>query len=124
MNTPSQLGQYSIERLLGAGGMGEVYLARDNRLGRHVAIKLLPETLAHNTDRLARFQREAKVLASLNHPNIAMLHGMEDVSGSHFLVMELVEGETLAERIKRGRMPAEEALGIARQIVEALEAAH
>src|SRR5215475_7081830 len=115
---------FQIEARLGAGGMGEVYQARDTRLGRSVAVKMLPEVFARDADRVARFEREAKLLASLNHANIAALYGMEQADGKHFLVMELVEGETLAERITRGALPIEEALKIAHQIAEALEAAH
>ena len=122
--TGRKLAHYEIEARLGAGGMGEVYRARDMRLGRSVAIKLLPEAFAEDPDRIARFQREAKVLASLNHPNIAVLYGLEEFEGTHFLVMELIEGETLAERIARGPIPPVEALGIAHQISEAFEAAH
>src|SRR4029453_3128772 len=96
----------------------------DSKLGRSVAIKLLPEALMHNADRAARFEREARVLASLNHPNIAAIYGIEEAGGRKFLVMELVPGETLAERIKRGPIPIDEALQIAKQICEALEAAH
>jgi eukaryotic-like serine/threonine-protein kinase len=118
------IAHYQIEALLGAGGMGEVYQARDTRLGRSVAVKMLPEIFAHDPDRVARFEREAKLLASLNHANIAALHGLEEFEGRHFLVMELVEGETLAERIQRGSIPVDEALKIAHQISEALEAAH
>jgi len=118
------LAQYQIESLLGQGGMGEVYRARDTKLGRSVAIKVLPEVFRTDPDRVARFEREAKVLAALNHPNIAALHGMEEAAGRHFLVMELVEGETLADRLARGPLPIEEALHIAVQIAEALEAAH
>jgi serine/threonine-protein kinase len=111
--------------LLGQGGMGEVYQAHDTKLGRDVAIKVLPEAFAHDPQRLSRFQREAKMLASLNHPNIATIHGLEESNGTHYLVMELVPGETLRERVKReGALPLEEALGIAKQIAEALEAAH
>ena len=95
----SRLGQYEIVGLIGAGGMGEVYRARDAKLGREVAIKVLPEAFLFDPDRVARFGREAKVLASLNHPNIAALYGMEESGGRHFLIMELVEGETLAERL-------------------------
>src|SRR5437870_6810338 len=119
-----QVGNYRIEALLGAGGMGEVYQARDTRLGRNVAVKMLPEMFARDADRIARFEREAKVLASLNHSNIAALYGMEQSDGKHFLVMELVEGETLADRIARGPIPVKDALTIAHQVAEALEAAH
>jgi serine/threonine-protein kinase len=104
--------------------MGDVYQASDTKLGRSVAIKFLPEAFSHDTDRVARFQREARVLASLNHPNIAAIHGVEEIDTRHFLVMELVAGETLGERIKRGAIPIEEALPIAKEIVEALEEAH
>src|ERR1051326_7520751 len=93
------LAHYEIESLLGAGGMGEVYRSRDTKLGREVAIKVLPLAFASDPDRIARFQREAKLLASLNHPNIGSLYGMEEADGKHFLVMELVEGETLADRL-------------------------
>src|ERR1700739_4921480 len=119
------LASYEITGAIGAGGMGEVYQAHDTKLGRDVAIKVLPEAFAHDPERLSRFQREAKMLASLNHPNIATIHGLEQSNGTHFLIMELVAGETLAERIKReGALPIEEALKIAMQIAEALEAAH
>src|SRR5262247_1389607 len=120
----TRLGPYEVVSTLGAGGMGEVYRARDTRLKRDVAIKVLPESVASNPDRLARFQREAEVLASLNHPNIAAIHGLEESNGTRALVMELVEGETLADRISRGPIPIDEALPIATQIAEALEAAH
>src|SRR5262252_4361178 len=120
----TRVGSYEVIGVLGAGGMGEVYRARDSRLGRDVAIKLLPEAFATDPDRLPRFEREAKVLASLNHPNIAALYGMEESGGIHFLTMELVEGETLAERLRRGPVPVEDALKIVYQIAEALEAAH
>lgn len=120
----TRLGPYEITDAIGAGGMGEVYSARDSKLGRDVAIKVLPEAFAHDPERLIRFQREAKVLASLNHPNIATIHGLEHSDGTHFLIMELVPGETLADRVKAGPLPIEEALGIAVQIAEALEAAH
>src|SRR3989442_16010106 len=116
----AKLGPYEIVVPLGAGGMGEVYRARDTKLGRDVALKVLPEAFARDADRLARFQREAQVLASLNHPNIAAIYGVEERA----LVMELVEGPTLAERIAQGPMPLDEALPIARQIAEALEYAH
>jgi serine/threonine-protein kinase len=120
----TKLGHYEITSHLGTGGMGEVYQATDSKLGRSVAIKLLPEAFTHDADRTARFEREARVLASLNHPNIAAIYGVEESGGRKFLVMELVSGETLAEKIKRGVIPLEEALGIALQITEALEAAH
>jgi Tol biopolymer transport system component len=119
-----QLGPYEVLGLLGSGGMGEVYRARDRRLGRNVAIKVLPAEVAGDTDRLARFRREAHLLASLNHPHIAAVHGLEELDGKPLLVLELVEGEDLAERMKRGAIPVEDALGIARQIAEALEEAH
>src|SRR5262245_32259550 len=110
------LAHYEIESSLGAGGMGEVYRARDTRLGRSVAVKLLPEMFARDEERIARFQREAKVLASLNHPNIAALYGLEESDKRHFLVMELVEGDTLAQRMVRGSIPVEDALRFALQI--------
>jgi serine/threonine-protein kinase len=115
---------YRILEKLGAGGMGEVYRAHDTRLGRDVAIKVLPEAFANDRERLARFEREAQVLAALNHPHIASIHGLEDSSGTPCLVMELVEGPTLVERLGRGPLPVKEALELAHQIAEALEAAH
>jgi serine/threonine protein kinase len=118
------LAHYEITSLLGKGGMGEVYRAKDQKLGRDVAIKVLPEEFAKDADRVARFQREAKLLASLNHPNIAAIYGLEESDGTHFLVLELIEGVTLADRIKRGPVPAEESLKLALQIAETLEAAH
>jgi eukaryotic-like serine/threonine-protein kinase len=118
------LGHYQITSQLGKGGMGEVYQAKDQKLGRDVAIKVLPEEFAKDSDRVARFQREAKLLASLNHTNIAAIYGLEDSGGTNFLVLELVEGETLADRIKVGPIPVEESLKLALQIAEALEAAH
>ena len=119
------LGHYEILEPLGAGGMGEVYRARDTHLDRDVAIKVLPEDFATDQDRLARFEREAKLLASLNHANIATIHGLEDADGVRFIAMELVEGETLADRLAAsGRIEVNKALEIARQIAEALEAAH
>src|SRR5512143_3378617 len=118
------LGHYQITSQLGKGGMGEVYQAKDMKLGRDVAIKILPDEFARDADRVSRFQREAKVLASLNHPNIAAIHGLEESGGTDFLVLELVEGETLADRIKQGPIPVEESLKLALQIAEALEAAH
>jgi len=129
----TELAHYRITEKLGAGGMGEVWRAEDTKLGREVALKVLPEEFAKDPERMARFEREAKVLASLNHPNIATLYGLESVaSGTEtetgaetvFLAMELVEGEDLSERIKRGPVPVEEAVAIALQIAEALEAAH
>jgi serine/threonine protein kinase len=118
------LAHYQITTLIGKGGMGEVYQAKDSRLGRDVAIKVLPEEFAKDPDRVARFQREAKLLASLNHPNIAAIYGLEKSDDTHFLVMELIEGNTIAERIKSGPVPVEEALKLGLQITEALEAAH
>ncbi|PYU35025.1 MAG: hypothetical protein DMG31_04775 [Acidobacteria bacterium] len=120
----TRLGPYEILAPLGAGGMGEVYEAHDSKLGRKVAIKVLPATFIHDPQRLARFQREARMLASLNHPNIATIHGLEESDGVHYLVMELVPGETLAERIGKGALPVEEALKVAGQVAQALEAAH
>ena len=120
----SRIGPYEVAAQIGAGGMGEVYRATDTKLKRQVAIKVLPEALAGDPERLARFQREAEVLASLNHHNIALLHGLEETDGVKALVMELVEGPTLADRIAQGPMPVEEALAIAKQIAAALEAAH
>ncbi|MCG6922875.1 MAG: serine/threonine-protein kinase, partial [Acidobacteria bacterium] len=123
------LAHYRITAAIGAGGMGEVYRATDTKLGRDVAIKVLPSELAEEPERLARFEREAKLLASLNHPNIAHVYGFEcatlaDGSSPHFLAMELVPGEDLAERLKRGAIPVDDALEIAKQIAEALEEAH
>jgi len=118
------LAHYEITAEIGKGGMGEVYQAKDRKLGRDVAIKILPEEFARDADRIARFQREAKLLASLNHPNIAAIHGLEESDGTHFLVMELIEGRTLDDRAKSGPIPVEEALRLALQIAEALEAAH
>jgi len=120
----SRIGSYEVAGQLGVGGMGEVYRATDTRLARQVAIKVLPEAVAADAERLARFDREAKTLAALNHPNIAAIYGLEDVDGSKALVMELVEGPTLDDRIAEGAIPVEEALAIAKQIAEALEAAH
>ena len=120
----THIGPYEIVGSLGAGGMGEVYRGRDTRLNRDVALKIVPETFALDADRLARFQREAQVLASLSHPNIAAIYGLEDSAAGKALVLELVEGETLADRIARGPIPLDEALPLARQIAEALESAH
>jgi len=118
------LSHYRIAEKIGAGGMGEVYRATDSRLGRDVAIKVLPEEFAREPERLARFEQEARHLAALNHPHIAAIHGLEEADGVRFLVMELVPGLTLAERIARGPLPVEEALPVATQIAAALEAAH
>src|ERR1041384_8360172 len=120
----SKLAHYEITSHLGTGGMGEVYQAADSKLGRNVAIKLLPEAFTHDAERSARFEREARVLASLNHSNIATIYGVEESGGRKFLVMELVAGDTLADRVKRGAIPVPEALNLAMQITEALEAAH
>ncbi len=120
----THLGPYSVTRELGRGGMGVVYLARDTRLDRDVAIKALPADFAGDAGRLSRFQREAKVLASLNHPGVASIYGLEQVGSEHYLVLEYVEGETLAARLTQGPLPIDEALGIAKQIAEAVEAAH
>jgi serine/threonine protein kinase len=120
----TRLGVYEILAIIGAGGMGEVYRARDTKLNRDVALKILPESFAGDPDRLARFRREAQVLASLNHPHIAHIYGLEDSDGTHALVLELVDGPTLADRVARGPLPIDETLAIARQIAEALEAAH
>src|SRR5690349_2882064 len=126
----SRIGPCEIVSLLGSGGMGEVYRAKDTRLGRSVAIKVLPETVATDPDRLARFHREAQLLAAVNHPNIAHIYGVEEFPSAaggpatHAIVMELVDGPTLADRIAQGPIALNEALAIARQITEALEAAH
>ena len=119
-----RLGVYRVEALLGAGGMGEVYLARDTRLERDVALRVLPDLFAADSDRLARFEREARLLAALKHPNIAGIHGFEEAEGVRALVLELVDGETLADRTARGPVPVQEALTIGHQIAEALAAAH
>ena len=120
----SRIAHYDVTALIGEGGMGQVYQATDTKLNRQVALKILPEAFATDPDRLARFQREAQVLASLNHPNIAQIHGIEEDGGTRALVLELVEGPTLADRIAKGPIPLDEALPIAKQIAEALEAAH
>ena len=129
--TGRTLGGYHLQALLGAGGMGEVYRSRDAKLGRDVAIKILPRAFTSDPDRLARFEREARMLAALNHPGICAIYGFEEADGVRFLVLELVEGETLAARIASARMRSDEAglsipeaLAIARQIAEALEVAH
>jgi len=120
----TRLGPYSVTAKLGEGGMGEVYRARDTQLDRDVALKILPESFADDPDRLMRFEREAKTLAALNHPNIAAIYGIEHAAGQRALVMELVEGDDLSDRIAHGAIPLDDALPIARQIAEALEAAH
>ena len=120
----TRLGVYDITAPLGEGGMGRVFRARDTKLDRDVAIKVLPDAFAHEADRLARFQREARTLASLNHPNIAAIYGVEESGGITALVMELVEGKDLSQLIARGAIPIDEAVPIAKQIAEALEAAH
>src|SRR5271157_2441924 len=120
----TKLGPYEIRSPLGTGGMGEVYRAADSKLGRDVALKVILQEFTQDTQLMARFQREAQVLASLNHTNIASIYGLEDSGGVRALVMELVEGPTLADRIKEGAIPLEEALPIAKQIAEALEYAH
>ena len=120
----TRLGVYEVTAQIGEGGMGQVYRATDTKLKRQVAIKILPPSLAADADRLARFQREAEVLASLNHPHIAAIYGLEESGDMTALVMELVEGDDLSQRITRGAIPIDEALPIAKQIAEALEAAH
>jgi serine/threonine protein kinase len=124
LQSGTRVGPYEIADQIGSGGMGEVYRARDASLGRDVAIKVLPDAVAHDPDRLGRFEREAKALAALNHPNIAHIYGLERADGVPALVMELVNGETLADRIARGPIPLDDALTIARQIADALDSAH
>ncbi len=118
------LSHYRLVEKIGEGGMGVVWSADDTVLGRQVAIKVLPDDFAQDAERLARFKQEARLLAALNHPNIAGIHGLEESDGVRYLVLELVPGLTLAERIARGALPVEEALTVCRQIAEALEAAH
>src|SRR5437868_1189602 len=120
----TRLGSYDIVAPLGVRGMGEVYRARDTKLGRDVALKILPPSVADDPDRIARFKREAQVLAALNHPHIAAIYGFDADGATQFLVMELVDGETLADRLKRGPIPIDEATAIARQIADALQEAH
>src|SRR6476661_8652444 len=120
----ARLGSYEVLSALGAGGMGEVYRARDTKLNRDVAIKVLPELLVADPERFGRFRREAQVLAALNHPHVAQIYGFEDSGGSTALVLELVDGPTLASRLSQGAMTVADALRIAKQIAEALEAAH
>ena len=124
LTSGTRLGVYEIAAQIGEGGMGAVYRATDTSLSRQVATKVLPDVFAADPDRLARFEREAKMLASLNHPHIAAIYGFEKSAGVHALVMELVEGDDLSQRIARGAIPLDEALLIAKQIAEALEAAH
>ena len=124
VSSGSTLFHYRLGDKLGVGGMGEVWQATDTTLGRAVAIKILPDAFASDPERLARFEREAKVLAALNHPNIATVYGFHEADGVRFLAMELVPGEDLSERIARGRIPVHDALEIARHVAEALEAAH
>ena len=124
LTTGTRLGVYEITAPIGEGGMGQVYRATDTALGRQVAIKILPEAFAADPERFARFEREAKTLASLNHPHVAAIYAVEKSAGVHALVMELVEGEDLSQRLARGAIPLDEALPIATQIAEALEAAH
>jgi serine/threonine protein kinase len=124
LNPGTRLGPFEILSAIGAGGMGEVYKARDTKLDRDVAIKILPEAFAADAERVARFQREAKTLAALNHPNIAQIFGLEQAGAVHALAMELVAGDDLSQRIARRAIPLDDALPIARQIAEALEAAH
>src|SRR4030095_2058106 len=124
LSAGTRLGSYEILSALGAGGMGEVYRARDMRLDRDVAIKVLPEAFAADAERVARLQREAKTLASLKHPHIGQIYGLDPAGDGHALVMELVAGEDLSQRIARGAISLDEALPIGRQIAEALEAAH
>ena len=119
LDVGSRLGHYDVTALIGEGGMGQVYQATDTKLNRQVALKILPEAFSADPERLARFQREAEVLASLNHPNIAAIHGLEEAEGVRALVLELVEGPTLADRIKQGPIPLDEALPISKQIAEA-----
>jgi eukaryotic-like serine/threonine-protein kinase len=124
LTSGTRIGPYEVIAPIGAGGMGQMWRATDTTLGRQVAIKILPDAFASDPERLARFEREAKTLASLNHPHIAAIYGFEKSGGAHALVMELVEGEDLSQRIARGAIPLEDALPIARQIADALEAAH
>ena len=120
----TRIGVHEIVALLGAGGMGEVYRARDTKLGRDVALKILPPPFTADADRVARFEREARLLASLNHPHIGAIYGFEDAGNVPALVLELVEGDTLDDRVRRGPLPLSEALAVAQQIADALDAAH
>jgi serine/threonine-protein kinase len=122
--TGHTLSHYFVKEKIGEGGMGVVYRAEDTNLNRQVAIKVLPEMFSGDPERLARFEREAKLLASLSHQNIASIFGLEEAGGKRFIVMELAEGETLARRVSRGQLPVDDALEISRQVAEGLEAAH
>ena len=122
--TGTRIGVYEVVAKVGEGGMGEVYRGRDTKLARDVALKVIPDAFAHDAERLARFEREARTLASLNHAHIAQVYGFEQSGGVNVLVMEFVDGEDLAARIRRGAIPLDDAIPIARQIAEALEAAH
>jgi serine/threonine protein kinase len=124
LNPGSSVGHYQILGVIGAGGMGEVYRAHDSKLGRDVALKVLPDAVSADPERRARFAREARALAALNHPNIAQVYGFEDSEPICALIMELVEGEDLSARIRRGPIPFDESIGLARQIGDALQAAH
>src|SRR5712671_5953690 len=124
LSPKTTIAQYTIVSKIGEGGMGEVYRARDTKLGREVALKLVRSTLAGDPEYMLRFQREARLLAALNHPNIAAIYGLEEAGTVHALVMELVNGQTLAERLAAGPMPLDEALSVAKEIACALEAAH
>jgi serine/threonine protein kinase len=124
MGLEGRLAHYQILGKLGAGGMGEVYRAEDTRLGRQVALKVLPSDVAAEADRVARFRREAQLLAALQHPRIAAIHGVEEIERQRVLVLELVEGEDLSERLRRGALDVEQALEVGRQLAEALEADH
>ena len=124
LTSGTKLGPYEIQSAIGAGGMGEVYRARDTRLGRDVAIKILPEHLSSSPDLRERFEREARSISSLNHPRICTLHDIGHQNGIDFLVMELLEGNSLAERLKKGPLPLKEALKIGMEVSEALEVAH
>ena len=124
LESGTRLSHYEITDQIGKGGMGEVYRARDTKLGREVAIKVLPAEFSQDSERLTRLEREARMLAALNHPKIAAIHGLKESNDTRFLVLELVEGDTLAEGLQRGPIPVEDALKLALQIAEALEAAH
>ena len=124
LSAGTRLGPYEVLSALGAGGMGEVYRARDTKLGREVALKVLPESFTKDPDRVARFRREAQVLALLSHPHIGAIYGLEEANGQQFLVLELIDGETIAHHIAKGPLPVDEAVAIAKEIAEALQAAH